>query len=410
MKGRQISISKRSLISFFVFLVCIEPPIFKKLPNLFLIDIIFEICILVCSLYCIIDFFTKGRIPNRRLYSIMPLLGVFFFQILSTVFHNGIIVTSIVTSLEVVTPCMWMLRNEDDLYPVICALRFYLYILVSVNFISIMLFPNGIFITTNMWNRTDPQWILSLGNSMAPYILTTSLLSTLSFIEFKARKAKIFDLLILLMCIATPILVDSATLLGGMFLFIILFLIIEIKKDFLKYFNINIYVTAATVVCLLLLVFRRIDFFSYVIENILHRNLTLTGRLGIWDRSIAAIKDKAILGYGVLDIGEVQRMLLASHQHNLYLHILFQGGLLSFGMFIVLLNKCRCQLIHVGGKKSVLISICIFCYLIIFISETYGEGTYIIPFYLVIFMGLLVDKMNSAETRSNNVFRNNAIL
>lgn len=89
-----------------------------------------------------------------------------------------------------------------------------------------------------------------------------------------------------------------------------------------------------------LVIFNKIDFLQNIIVNVLHRDMTLTDRTVIWGITIDKILDNPLTGYGMIDGLAFQSMLpyiIGINAHNTYLMILFDGGILLFGLFISLL-------------------------------------------------------------------------
>ena len=78
------------------------------------------------------------------------------------------------------------------------------------------------------------------------------------------------------------------------------------------------------------------NLFAFLIEDILHKNLTLTGRTVIWDRTLELIGEKPILGHGV-PFYEDRKLQYAIetkwinkaaglHAHDRFLETLYRGG------------------------------------------------------------------------------------
>lgn len=94
------------------------------------------------------------------------------------------------------------------------------------------------------------------------------------------------------------------------------------------------------VLFLCLVIFNKIDFLQNIIVNVLHRDMTLTDRTIIWGITIDKILANPFTGYGMIDGLAFQSMLpfiIGINAHNTYLMILFDGGILLFGLFLSLL-------------------------------------------------------------------------
>lgn len=381
--SKGIKIPKCKLYYFFFFLVFIEPPIIDKMPSLSFLHTCFMLCRIAISSIILLAFIKRGLRNKVELRLIVLLFWFWGVQIIATAVSNGLITNAIMNSITVIAPCLWVLIKSEESDNIIESLKDYMYFLIIANVISIMLFPNGIYTSNSMWSEDSMHYyVLSIENSMAPYLLTTIMLSGISLLR-KRRNIK-FDVVAVIFCIITPFLLESATLLLVVSLFVVLGLAIIFTEKFDNKSFINLYIIIAIAMTFLIVLFRRMDIFAYLIEVVLKRDLTLTSRTRIWDASLDAICQKIILGYGVQNTVFLRNLLKASHQHNYYLHILFQGGIIAFASFCVIMNECRKHLNSNVDKNKSLMAVCLFCYMIAFIGEVYGDGIYILPFFLCI--------------------------
>lgn len=70
------------------------------------------------------------------------------------------------------------------------------------------------------------------------------------------------------------------------------------------------------------------------ITNVLQRDLSFTGRILVWQNAIRAVAQKPVLGYGVMPTLQSARIMVnATHAHNQWLFIAFQGGLVALVLF-----------------------------------------------------------------------------
>lgn len=82
--------------------------------------------------------------------------------------------------------------------------------------------------------------------------------------------------------------------------------------------------------------FRLQNLFKFIIVGMLGKDLTLTGRTDLWDRSIGKIMDHIIIGHG--DMPQLFEKLVLSdvYCHNSFLEVLFRGGIVSMILWIVI--------------------------------------------------------------------------
>lgn len=88
-----------------------------------------------------------------------------------------------------------------------------------------------------------------------------------------------------------------------------------------------------------LVIFRIQTHFSYLIENVLGKSLTLTHRTDVWDLVIRDLENHYLLGHGLQETGNLftisgqyesgQRYTLTLSSHNFILQTIYTGGVLS---------------------------------------------------------------------------------
>lgn len=97
----------------------------------------------------------------------------------------------------------------------------------------------------------------------------------------------------------------------------------------------------------ILIVFeRRIDLFAVIIEGVLNRDVTLTNRTFIWDRTLNILQEKFLFGDGLRSLTDSKLIIgsfKASHAHNALLDILLKCGIVGAVLLIVLVYQCMRQ-------------------------------------------------------------------
>ena len=82
---------------------------------------------------------------------------------------------------------------------------------------------------------------------------------------------------------------------------------------------------------------RQQEHFGFILENVFHKDVTLTARTRIWDNAIAVIQNRGFRGVGRLSPAEV-RLLLgfgASHPHCRYLYITMAFGIVGIVLYLL---------------------------------------------------------------------------
>ncbi len=97
-------------------------------------------------------------------------------------------------------------------------------------------------------------------------------------------------------------------------------------------------------------VFLRIqDMFAFIIKDILHRNLTFTGRTYLWDYYIEQYVDGNILGWLFGNMGVSDAI---TNPHNLFLDILVFTGIVGLVLYYSMLYFCARNIYRLGSSTG----------------------------------------------------------
>ena len=80
--------------------------------------------------------------------------------------------------------------------------------------------------------------------------------------------------------------------------------------------------------------------FSPLIVQVLHKDITFTGRTEIWDLTLAYVKEHWLTGSGYLTRADFPKMFPSDlfsyvHPHNFILSLLLQGGVILLVIFVI---------------------------------------------------------------------------
>lgn len=130
-------------------------------------------------------------------------------------------------------------------------------------------------------------------------------------------------------------------------------------------------------------VFRIHEYADFLIEAVLHRNLTLTSRTYIWDTALELIKQSPIWGYGVaatsnifhvvvdrIDAPDIDRWYSG---HNQYIQMLYESGIVSLLilMLLIIYGVKKINKFMSNSDASLTLTI-IFSLLIVMMAEAPG--------------------------------------
>lgn len=251
-------------------------------------------------------------------------------------------------------------------------------LLVLINFYTLIKFPNGLYASRNH----SKNWFFNNYNS---HILT--FLPTLMFMFIKNKlldiKLTIYDLSIISIITYCVFKCFSATSVVA-YSVLLLYLLFSKYIDKFDIFNIKNYFLIYIAIFFGIIIFRLQNLFSFLIVDILGKNLTFTNRVTVWDNTMNLIKTNWFLGFGKQESLLVTKILgnrYFSHAHNTILDVIYKGGIISLILhFIMLFLPIKELYKYRKNKFAKFISIILFCFLIMMNFEARNEqiGLYIV--------------------------------
>ena len=119
--------------------------------------------------------------------------------------------------------------------------------------------------------------------------------------------------------------------------------------------------------------------FSFLIVDILEKDITFTGRIYVCDKALDFISTKPLLGYGNVNFQYTSSILST---HNMILGILFNVGIIGLIFLLIFLYKSFKNLWKYRRYEvSKFVSIFFFAYFIMMLMESYSLKYFI---YLLI--------------------------
>lgn len=238
-------------------------------------------------------------------------------------------------------------------------------ILIAINIVTIILYPEGMDIYSSKLS-----WFLGMKNQQILVVLPIAV-ATLLMKEYEGRW-RFKEILLFLLVLFCSIMNQSTTSLiavGVLLLFSLLY-------DRLLFSpNMGTFIGIYLIANFGLLYFNIQNNFSWLIEGILGKSTTITGRNLLWGRTIIAISRHPLIGYGFMskeDRVDLTGVYWAVHSHNQYLELLLTGGIFLLVMFCILLAFVSMTLIKNRELySSKLLSVTCFVVLILFLTEAY---------------------------------------
>lgn len=320
--------------------------------------------------FILIYYIAKERKIPWSILSVALFFGVLF---LISVFKCGDVVTYIFQSgRSLALFILFYYSIRDYCITFLKTLSQYLSVLVILNLIVKIICPNGI-VTANY----NAYGFLDIKNQLAPIlILTITVVLLTSYVIY--QKFTTYSLAIVAVCYINMLLVWSGTGIVALTVFIALLLFSRFKK-WQSFFHIWTYLLIYLVVFLNIVIYQNQIRFAFVIENILHKSITFTGRTFLWTQAITKIKNNLLWGVGVQKHNEYFKLwgsIFSSH--NQFLQFAVEGGLVTIAFFVLAIIICSVFLYryrhHIVGK---ILSAAVFASLVSILTEVIGYVPYL---------------------------------
>lgn len=268
-------------------------------------------------------------------------------------------------------------------------------ILIYVNFYTILRYPGGMYVT-----RFYHNFFLGYDNVHILYILPALCISLIYSYMVKGR-ITFRTISLFLVSIGTFTLRWTVTNLVMLFVIILfVFFQIGIIKNS-KIFNVFNYFLFYIGSFLAIVIFRFQNIFRFLIVDVLHKDLTFTGRTIIWDRNIYYVSQRLFFGYG--NMYEEIRLSINdgfSHAHNQILENLFQGGLaLNLSIVAIIFLASKKVMKNSNTRYSRIISAFV---LAIFLSMLF-EVFRIYYFWIIFILGYHIERFIAYSNKDKGV-------
>ena len=362
MKNKKILKKDINKTLFYIFLLV---PFFQ-IPYLYftyqILDKIYMAYLIVAVTIISLIVFIKKKYSNIINYVVILMLILFISS-----FDNNINVASCFgLSLKVIgLSLLCDYGTKEDINNFLRAVEIFLTILMLINFITILQYRAGMYMNSTGYIE---NWFLGYKNTHILFIIPCLLASFLkSYLNDDKLHLKNYFLFIL--AFVSTMLVNNSTGLIGLSIISCIFLFKKLTNN-TKIFNIYNFIIAHIVLFVSIIILHAQELFSFLIVDILHKDLTFTGRVYIWEKAIRFIKEKQLLGYGNISF-EYNKYIYSTH--NMILGVLHKIGFIGLIVFCILFFLVAKKLYKERHNKICkLISFTLFAYLIMMLTEYYN--------------------------------------
>lgn len=394
-----MKIEKKDLNLFLLLL-----PIFKPMcMNFFSVTVWAYRGMLILTLVTVIILLLRSR---RKLTSVtLLLMSLELITLLGTLINGGALTEALfnIMGLLHVALVFELCAGFGNMRRMIRCMMLHLELCIYINFVTLILIPNGLFNRAIAGYGVSQEWFLGLDHYFVIWILPACLIAYL-YKEYTGKSLRSY----ILICVSllTQIIGYSATTgLVAVLIFMIWLFVPAIKKVFTPV--VGLIVVGVLVITIIIL--RNVDYLEPIIVGVLGKDMTFTGRLLIWDNALAAIGQSPVWGYGILGSEQATAVLGkafggltwagATHCHCQFLQIAFQSGIPGFIMYGVTLVKSfiACQ----KNKKSRMAqacTVCLFIFCVISITEVYEYPQMYLLFILPAYLDQMIAEFGHGET------------
>lgn len=336
------------LISTLVFFSCINIPYIDiKIPWLPNVLSLLRIFLIFCFMILLIKKkslnFSKFFLLFNLMYLLLILTSMYYSRNLFYVFNTLSKSYLIVLFIEL------YLFNNDKILIILRRWKKLLLVLCILDFISILMYPNGLYVEKNY----TLNWFLGYKTARMNYSFPLMYIST--YIHIFTRENKRINLYgIHTLCILTSFLSQATAATVALVTYSILLLLglktkfLNSKKTTYRFFNPNLLIIEFGILHAFILFVETNKFIQYIVLNIFHKSTTLSNRTIIWENCIKYFLENPIFGNGMLTPLEyinISGYFLGTSAHNYLITLLVDGGIvvvvILYFMFIETMARRR---------------------------------------------------------------------
>lgn len=384
-------IKKKYALYFFLIFPFIKPGIFEYIP---IIDNLYNVMRILSFGYILIAYYKK--IFKNKLLNIVLLFEM--ISLLGTIAEGGNIARWLMTAtINISTIAIVYIWAEDDFNSFIRIIGKYINILLLINFIGILFYPNGL-ISTSAGGCN----FLDIDNLMFPFLLFSVLLN--GYAIYMNTFSKSFAIICIVIALITPVWVMCGTAIMAFAAGLIVLIIFGRKYSNRLASPKNFFIVFITLFILVVCV-QNLNIVSSFITKVLGKSTTLSGRIYIWNdffRYIRSNDFNLFVGTGVRDgyYFYSPSFYQEVHPHNQVLFVFLENGILGLLIWLYTNYLCIKKWNLNNEKISLLTSTLYFTFLICMLGEVFRNNFFF--FGILTLMYLISNGMLAINNTERN--------
>lgn len=346
---------------------------FNKISNM--------ICNIFSLIFALIIYFYAFY--DKKISKYQKVLFLFLFiSLISTIIVSHDYVTWIKTFIKVSAISLYTeLMIKKHLKILINSLSFVSYFLIFSTFVTTLLFPDGIF--------KKEMILLGYDNSTIVLLVFGSMFILFSYL-FYNRKTNYKKLFLSIMPFIMTVIIyvirwSVGALIGCILVVVLLLLYLMLNKVNIctKVFTLKNMFIFSLFVFVLVVFFNIQEYFSFIIVDIFHKDITLTNRTYIWNLCFEQIRTHILFGTGSMAFNSRLDLLNIYHAHCNYLNVILESGIIGFAVYLFLWKRVIHSADKINDSLSLVVKVTLFSYLIMTIVDVIDNNELVYIFLVI---------------------------
>ncbi len=313
-----------------------------------------------------------------------------------TILQFGNVTTAVNQAVTITMMALLFEMFTEDMEHILRVLYYFLGILILINFVTLFAFPEGMYVT-GVTNTASQNWFLGFKNKHIIYFLP---FLGLIFIFGKRDGYTWKKILMLAVTVGSALYCDSSTLIVCLAVMLLVGFLPFVREHY-KIFNMYSYFIVAVAMFVLIPVLRLQYLFSYLIVDVLQKNIDLTYRTELWDRAFRAIQQHFFWGWGEQPV-DVKHLLYNSQSilsaHNQILEYFYVGGLVLVVLYVIINLMLAKKLNRIKQNEVIQIASGIYlAFQIALIVEVYTDAIIYMLYFILWHIDVIVYQENSYQ-------------
>lgn len=278
-------------------------------------------------------------------------------------------------------------EDEKRRVSLIDTLAYLLLAYLLINAVLMLMYPKGI---------VDGLYFLGYRTRVVEVLMAA--LAASSYIDCQLHRLSIRTVFIVVFGAFQILNLWVATALVGVAVAFGVYVAMRLLKDIDKSRLFNVITILGILLTLLFCVFNIQELFAGLIQDVLHKSVSLSNRTDIWKMAIDMIQDSPVFGYGIVDDGGHILWITSWNSlywqaHNNILQIMLDGGCLCLIPYLVMLFYVgRSVKRHLIGSPFLDVALAIWAaFNVMSVSEIFVLQNYYFVFLVLVLMACRIE-------------------